>query len=601
MKNLFLEIKKLIINFIKPYGIKDPILEVPKEVKKMGIKVGSINFVMTFISLAFAFLLKISNMMIEYRLILLGIILFMLYRGKQVITNAFRIYEDSENQKFQLIYEDEIVYRGSGLIGKTSGKILKYDKSCNLYKIMSNEAVLNSIKNYLDNYWKQKVQHVFDIYEILSVFVMLFIAILTNNTIPQAIFIPLILFFSVISFLSSAYISINRRSFFTNHRKYNNEQSIILNDLLRVPTIVRKDLNMRIEKYQKSKNSSNKNIHSFFKKTNKSRFIITVIEVLSHYAIIVLYLMGVEWNSISLATIAEVAATLLIVETALDYIGRIARILDYNNDRLVVLDKESEDINLILDVYHKEEKRMSTSKVVNEINLKPFEIKYFEESENDKPFTLVSNNDINLSKGDVAILYGSSGSGKSTFMKLITERIKIEKNTDIPSTNRYLYYDEKLKFGSLSIYEELFCDSKNPDLDKMKYILENLHLWQEIDLICFDVWKWMQEKRFQDSLSNGQKQRLILAKILYFLDDEVDVVVFDEATSGLDDEKKADGIYADKVLEFLVKYSNSDKKRIVIISTHQNIDEFKNNIKKQHHVKDFYLRRLDKSNVIEEK
>ena len=61
----------------------------------------------------------------------------------------------------------------------------------------------------------------------------------------------------------------------------------------------------------------------------------------------------------------------------------------------------------------------------------------------------------------------------------------------------FYFYDEKLKFGSLSIFEELFCCEENPDLTKMQTILENLHLWCEIKSNCFDVWKWMKENLSQ--------------------------------------------------------------------------------------------------------
>lgn len=68
----------------------------------------------------------------------------------------------------------------------------------------------------------------------------------------------------------------------------------------------------------------------------------------------------------------------------------------------------------------------------------------------------------------------------------------------------------------------------------MQKILENLHLWSEIKANCFEVWKWMKQKQFEQSLSNGQKQRMILAKMLYWLDAKIDVLVLDECTSGLD-------------------------------------------------------------------
>ena len=78
---------------------------------------------------------------------------------------------------------------------------------------------------------------------------------------------------------------------------------------------------------------------------------------------------------------------------------------------------------------------------------------------------------VGILDGSSNTFIGRSGSGKSTFMKMLTERIRLEKSTEIPSTSRFLFFDEKLKSGSLSIYEELFCCSENPDLEKMQKIL----------------------------------------------------------------------------------------------------------------------------------
>ena len=168
MKDLMREVINLITKFFKPYGLSDEMLTIPKSVKRMGLKVGFMNFGMTVIALVFAFMLKATNMMIEHRLILLGIIFFMLYRGQQVVKEAFYVFESSESKKFELIFNDEIVFRGSQIIGKTANKVMKYDTSNKLYSVMSNESVLNTIKNYLQNMWRQKIQHTFDVLEMIS-------------------------------------------------------------------------------------------------------------------------------------------------------------------------------------------------------------------------------------------------------------------------------------------------------------------------------------------------------------------------------------------------------------------------------------------------
>ena len=353
LKNLIREVINLIIKFFKPYGLTDEMLAIPQSVKRMGLKVGFMNLGMTVIALTFAFMLKVTNMLIEYRFILLGIILFMLYRGQAVVREAFYLIENSESKKFELIFEDEIVFRGSQIIGKTADKVLKYDTSNNIYKVMSNESVLNTIKNYLQNLWRQKIQQTFDIFEMVSVIIMLIVAIVTNTSISQVVFIPLIFVFVLISFFSSAYISLNREAYYRKHREYNNEQSLIVNDLLRVPVIVRNDLDMRINKFQKTVIESNENVTKFHKKMNLSRLVVSIMEAFSQYGIIIFYLLGVEWSSINLATITEIAAVLLIVETALGQISRIAETLNNHNERLTILEKEENDMNLILEVFHK--------------------------------------------------------------------------------------------------------------------------------------------------------------------------------------------------------------------------------------------------------
>lgn len=595
---LFKELGKMIYSFVKPHNLHEPILEMPKNVRKMGTKIEILALSLTIFSLVFAFVLKLTNMMIEQRLFLLGIILYMLYRGENVLRDAFNLYSDTEHAKYNMIFEDELVLKGTNIIGATKDRVLKYDENSKIYRIMDNETILNTIKKYLDNLWRHQIKHRFDIIEIISILLMVATAIVTNDAIPNNIYISLILIFGTLSFISSAYINLSRGNYYKKNREYNNEQSVIVNDLLRVPTIVSKDLDMRIARFKKTVINSNKNIKDFHKKMNFTRMIMTIIETLSQYGIIIFYVMNVKLENLTLGSIAQITATLVIVETAIGYTRRLVYALEDNNERIIALEKESVDMKLILETYHTTSK-IENNKVVENINIKPFTIKYLKGSNNDIPFTLKSDENININKGEVIVLYGPSGSGKSTFMNMLTERIKLEKSTDIPTTSSFLMYDDKLKFGSLSIYEELFCDSENPDLEKMKDILENLHLWEEIESNSKDVWQYMKEKKFEHSLSNGQKQRLILAKLLYFIDDNIDALILDECTSGLDDDDKYH-IDACDVLEFIVKYSNKDKKRMIIISTHQNIDKFKEGIKNEYKIRNFKFIKENNINYIKE-
>lgn len=599
-RTLITELKDLFVSFFRACRLMDKIFELPRDVRKLGIRKNYLRLIYTIISLVFAFMLKATNMLILHKFILLGIMLFMLYRGKQLLSDSMHLFMDSEEAKFSLIFNDAVVYCGSTIIGKVSNRVSKYDPKNKIYRIMDNESIINSIKRYLQTFWRLKIGHMFEILDTLSVVLMLIVAIITNNTISQHLFIPLLLVFVGISFISSAYINLKRDEFHEKNRKFDDEQSLILNDLLRTPSIVQRDLDMRISRFQKTMLESNKNVKDYHKKMNVSRILVTSLELFSQYGIIIFYLLGVDWSSISLSTIAEITANLVIVETALGYVSRIAMLMSEHREQLIIMKNEEEDIKLILDVFHSETEKFSSAKPVGKIEISPFSIKYSQASENDKPFELISEKKILINSGEIAILYGPSGSGKSTFEKMITGRISLEKSTKIPSTTRFLFYDETLEFGSMSLYDELFCGEASPSLTKMQKILENLHLWGELQANCLDVWEWFKTKTFKNSLSNGQKQRLIIAKMLYWMDSDIDVLVLDEATSGLDDKVDTDHADAEKILEYIVRYANKDKKRIIVISTHQNIDGFVSHLNSEYKFKSFYFEKKEDKSLIRE-
>ncbi len=551
-------------------------LKIPKSLKWVSIKIAVFQTIQQIIGISFSFLLTFTNVAIEAKMILLGIILFMLYNSRSIIMDVNNLYNNIEREKNNSIMKKELVCTASSIIGVVSGKVVKYDSKTNMNIAMTNERILNSIRNYLEVAWKVKIYRGFDVLDIICTIAMLIGAVITNKELPLKIFIPMLAIFSVIAIICSVYISKVNDENYKKNRKYNEDQSIILNDILRTSEVVfNKDIPMRTELLKKTIEESAKNSIKHTKKKNINLLIMTIFNTLSQYGIIILYLIGIDWNSINIGTIAEITAILAITQTAIRRLEGIFRTLENIVNDIKILEQEEQDIKLIMEVYNKEIKNYNSLERIYDMNIPEFEVRYLETSENDKPFTLTLKKPITITWGSIVIEYGTSGSGKSTFSKMIAQKINLIKSEKVPSTSRFLYYDETLKFGSLTIYEELFCFQENPDFLKMKDILENLGLWQEINRTCHDIWRWMKEKKYNNSLSNGQKQRLILAKMLYWLDDSIDVAVLDEATSGLDD-KNSDGVEASKILEYVVKFINKDKKRTVFISTHQDISQFIN-------------------------
>ena len=598
IKKLLQKIATLVSTTFKPFGLKHKTVEVPVNLKKRGRNLAIVQFSITFLGLAFSFLLKATNIMIEMKFIILGIVFFMLYYGEQVLRSGLDLVIAAESKKYQFMFDNEIILRGSKILSEVTDKVHKKDEKTNMYSIMSNESVINVIKRYLSNLWELKINNIFNILGIISAILMLIFAVITNNAISQSIFIPALIIFAITAFTATVYLSISRKTYHEKFRESADEEYEISNDLLRVTPIVKKDVPMRINLLSKTIKANNSNFITFDKKMRISRLIMCIVETLATYGIILLYIFGVNWQNITVATIAEITANIVIVTAALRNITRITDSLDRFSERVTVITQEECEMKLITETYDKVVARNKEDKPVNRISIPEFTISYIEESENDKPFTLKSERKIVISTGDVAILYGPSGSGKSTFMKLITERITLNKSVDIPSTSRFLYYDEKLRFGSLSIYQELFCNDEQPNLAKMQDILVNLHLWQEITTNCVDVWQYLKEKKY-NHFSNGQKQRLIIAKMLYWLDENIDVLVLDECTSGLDDViSEKEGANAQEILEYITTYSNKDKRRIVVISTHQNIDDFISKIETEFNIQKLQFVRKGDFNIV---
>ena len=87
--------------------------------------------------------------------------------------------------------------------------------------------------------------------------------------------------------------------------------------------------------------------------------------------------------------------------------------------------------------------------------------------------------------------------------------------------------------------------------------------------------------------------------MLYWLDENIDVLVLDECTSGLDDViSEKEGANAQEILEYITTYSNKDKRRIVVISTHQNIDDFISKIETEFNIQKLQFVRKGDFNIV---
>lgn len=170
-------------------------------------------------------------------------------------------------------------------------------------------------------------------------------------------------------------------------------------------------------------------------------------------------------------------------------------------------------------------------------------------------FRLIMDNKFTLKRGEMTLLEGKSGTGKSTLIKIISGENRLPETTW--KLKSIKYFNDTSGFGSQDLLSEITLGDYQADRDSERLIeiLRGVGLFEKFTV---DSLKKVSAKE----LSNGMMQRALLARSLYNLED-TDLVCIDEPIGSLDEEN------ARNVIKFVKEYCNRDKKRFMILSTHQ--------------------------------
>ena len=124
---------------------------------------------------------------------------------------------------------------------------------------------------------------------------------------------------------------------------------------------------------------------------------------------------------------------------------------------------------------------------------------------------------LELKKGEVSVLVGNNGVGKTTLAKLLCKTIKPDNGeVNINGLPFYIMQDPDFQLFGTSVYNELALVNDNEEA--IAEILKYLGLYDYKDKHPFD-------------LSGGQKQRLQIGMAMLC---DKPLIIFDEPTSGLD-------------------------------------------------------------------
>lgn len=178
---------------------------------------------------------------------------------------------------------------------------------------------------------------------------------------------------------------------------------------------------------------------------------------------------------------------------------------------------------------------------------------------------IIENLDLEISEGSIISVIGKNGTGKSTFLNLISGIIK-------PSKGNVLIDDlnTKSKKDFIKLRKKIGMVFQNPDNqivasiveEDVAFGLENLgiatdEMKKRVDKVLTDLNLEKYRHYSPNKLSGGQKQKLALAGILAM---KPKVIVFDEPTAMLDP------IGRKELIDTIVKLNKEEKITIILIT-----------------------------------
>ena len=212
------------------------------------------------------------------------------------------------------------------------------------------------------------------------------------------------------------------------------------------------------------------------------------------------------------------------------------------------------------------QKKIKQIKLNNEISVKGLSFSY----ENQKE---ISFPDFSLIKNDIFVIYGESGTGKSTLLKILTGllppksgKIIIDNSEGYLNFNGFISQDCYL-FDESILFNITLSDENNVDQKKLKKAINLSNIGELINQKSDFLYNRVGENGIK--LSGGQKQRVCFARSIYH---DADIFLFDEPTSALDEEN---------VDRFITSIENlKENGATILIVTHNKkiISKFKNKI-----------------------
>ena len=214
------------------------------------------------------------------------------------------------------------------------------------------------------------------------------------------------------------------------------------------------------------------------------------------------------------------------------------------NETLRIYEEEME--NIIRQIEEKQDPLIEAQEPFEKIEIKDFKGKFYQEKNQDTGEVKYRNEievpEFSIKKGEVVLLSGKSGIGKSTFIRWLKRgdinnrsAIQIDGKERVDKLGKqFISVKADKKLGTYSnVLEEItgkesFSDITVEENQKLKKVL------QEVRLDSEKIFKELSTKDF-NQFSTGQKKRLALAQALYRTTENPSIILVDEPVGNVED------------------------------------------------------------------
>lgn len=560
------KVVKTIVSGLKPPRAKYEEVRFPRQMYKLLFAETAMNLLSSVLSTVVALAVSLVNSYSGRGNVLVAFLFLILFFFKDTIFEVFNSFRRELNSRNDEYLNDSLFTTCANLYRASEGRVRKRENGYET--VMDREEHIDTINQYVSTLWKMTRKWPARIFRIVSTIILVISTLKTTN-LPSTSVIVLIFLFVELLIRAASFIS--RNESLKKRESQRTREKRLLNDILRVVILFIGDFTVRINRFANVRLGIHKSERTSRKYANCCT---TLSSTLKGILLLVIAFTIFDPSEGTSETFRLTVMSLFsIVSQAITNVRELVVEITEQAEEMYKLELREETMEEVIG----ESREVADEIPVDILKIEPLSLTYKVSSENDKQFKLISKEAITFEKGDVICLTGSSGSGKSTFMKIAVGQLRTDGSLSHISPNRYVLFDEKTTLGSPALFFELFNINEFEDevyeptlheLEKMKEILSSLKLWDEFTALSNDTWRYLKEHFYLD-LSNGQKQRIVIAKILYWLDENIDIVCLDECTSGLDEVGDETSANAKDIIRYIVDMCNKDRKRITFISTHQ--------------------------------